>query len=104
MAVQPFAATKRNDYLIEASVTQTAGARASAVEERARSRFFAASLSLSARLVTPFPPLVSTLMYANNVRELVRKQLLQAPPGVATQNIPAAIEEKKALEAAKSSA
>jgi hypothetical protein len=103
MAVQPFAATKRNDYLIEASVTQTAGARASAVEERARSRFFAASLSLSARLLPP-SPLVSTAMYANNVRELVRKQLLQAPPGVATQNIPAAIEEKKALEAAKSSA
>lgn len=40
-------------------------------------------------------------MYGNNVREIVRKQLLQAPPGVSTQNIPAAIAEK---EAAKSSA
>lgn len=60
VAVQPFAATKRNDYLIEA-----------------------------------------TAMYGNNVREIVRKQLLQAPPGVSTQNIPAAIAEK---EAAKSSA
>lgn len=38
MAVQPFASTKRNDYLIEASVTQTAGARASEVEVRDRSR------------------------------------------------------------------
>ena len=103
MAVQPFAATKRNDYLIEASVTTTAGARASGFEECSLAIFRSISLTVCS-FSSPFSPLVSTAMYANNVREIVRKQLLQAPPGVATQDIAAAIEEKKALEAAKSSA
>jgi len=43
-------------------------------------------------------------MYANGVREQVRKQLRNAPPGVATVNIAAAIAEKKAAEEAKASA
>ena len=70
----------------------------------------ALSPQLSQHLLFPlacdccFRPPVSSAMFAHNVREIVRKQLRHAPPGVATVDIPAAVAEKKAAEAAKASA
>ena len=43
-------------------------------------------------------------MYAHDVKPIVRKQLLHAPPGVATVDIQAAIAEKKAEEEKSASA
>lgn len=63
METNPFASTKREDYLLETGE-----------------------------------------MIIHGVKEIVRKQLRHAPPGKKTADIPAAIEEKKRLDAEKAAA